>query len=42
MNYERLMQEQPVLGNALLTQIARLMSLRLRQTTGILMDYLDQ
>ena len=40
MNFERLTNEQPVLGNMLLRQIARLMSLRLRQTTGILLDYL--
>jgi len=40
MNFERLSDEQPVLCNVLLRQIARLMSLRLRQTTGILLDYL--
>jgi CRP-like cAMP-binding protein len=40
MNFERLDREQPVLCNAVLRQIARLMSLRLRQTTGILLDYL--
>ena len=40
MNFERLAEEQPVLCNRLLRQIARLMSLRLRQTTGILLDYL--
>lgn len=42
MNFERLTQEQPVLCNRVLTQIARLLSLRLRQTTGILVDHLDQ
>lgn len=41
MNYEKLTDEQPILCNRLLTQIARLMSLRLRQTTGILLDYID-
>lgn len=41
LSYEKLAEEQPVLCNKLLTQIARLMSLRLRQTTGILLDYLD-
>ena len=42
MNFERLAQEQPVLCNRVLIQIARLLSLRLRQTTGILVDHLDQ
>ena len=42
MNFERFTEEQPVLCNMLLRQIARLMSLRLRQTTGILLDYLSQ
>ena len=41
MNFEKLSDEYPVLCNKLLTQIARLMSLRLRRTTGILLDYLD-
>lgn len=41
MSFERLSTEQPVLCNVLLRQIARLMSLRLRQTTGILLDYLQ-
>jgi CRP-like cAMP-binding protein len=41
LNFSRLADEQPVLGNELLRQIARLMSLRLRQTTGILLDYLS-
>lgn len=41
LNFERLDREQPVLCNAVLRQIARLMSLRLRQTTGILLDYLQ-
>lgn len=41
LNFEQLADDHPVLSNKLLTQIARLMSLRLRQTTGILLDYLD-
>jgi CRP-like cAMP-binding protein len=41
MSFEKLSEEHPVLCNKVLTQIARLMSLRLRQTTGILLDYLD-
>jgi len=41
MSFQRLSTEQPVLCNALLRQISRLMSLRLRQTTGILLDYLQ-
>ena len=41
LNFERLAEEQPVLCIRLLRQVARLMSLRLRQTTGILLDYLS-
>ena len=41
MNFEKLAEEHPVLYSKLLSQVARLMSLRLRQTTGILLDYLD-
>lgn len=41
LSFEKLAEDHPVLCNKLLTQIARLMSLRLRQTTGILLDYLD-
>ena len=41
MSFEKLAEEHPVLYSKLLSQIARLMSLRLRQTTGILLDYLD-
>jgi CRP/FNR family cyclic AMP-dependent transcriptional regulator len=40
LNFEKLGAEQPMLCNVLLRQMARLMSLRLRQTTGILLDYL--
>jgi CRP-like cAMP-binding protein len=42
LQFERLSEEQPVTCNLLLRQIARLMSLRLRQTTGILLDYLGE
>lgn len=41
MNFLRLGEERPLLCNAVLRQIARLMSLRLRQTTGVLLDYLS-
>lgn len=41
MNFERLSEEHPFLYNAILRQLARLMSLRLRQTTGVLLDYLS-
>ncbi len=41
LNFERLFEEQPALYNITLRQIARLMSLRLRQTTGMLLDYLS-
>jgi len=40
-NFDRLLEEHPVLAVKLMRKIARLMSLRLRQTTGILLDYLD-
>ena len=41
MNFLRLGEERPLLCNVVLRQIARLMSLRLRQTTGVLLDYLS-
>ena len=41
MNFLRLGEERPLLCNIVLRQIARLMSLRLRQTTGVLLDYLS-
>ena len=41
LNFERLSEEYPLLYNVLLRQLARLMSLRLRQTTGVLVDYLS-
>jgi len=40
-NFDRLNAENPVLANSILRKIAKLMSLRLRQTTGVLLDYLD-
>lgn len=40
-HFDRLNEEHPALGNRILRKIARLLSLRLRQTTGILSDYLD-
>ncbi len=39
--FERLCNECPHLGVKLLEKIAKLMSERLRQTSGILIDYLD-
>ena len=41
MSFTRLSEERPLLCNLVLRQIARLMSLRLRQTTGVLLDYLS-
>jgi CRP/FNR family cyclic AMP-dependent transcriptional regulator len=40
-NFERLTDANPVLGVKILKKIARLMSLRLRQTTGVLLDHLE-
>lgn len=40
-HFDRMMEDHPGLGNRILRKIARLLSLRLRQTTGILSDYLD-
>ena len=40
-HFDRLNEEHPALGNRILRKIAKLLSLRLRQTTGILSDYLD-
>lgn len=42
LNFEKMAREQAPLCNLLLRQLARLMSLRLRQTTGILLDYLGE
>jgi CRP-like cAMP-binding protein len=38
--FQLLTQERPALGLKILWKLARLISFRLRQTTGILMDYL--
>jgi CRP-like cAMP-binding protein len=38
--FQQLCQERPALGIKILWKLARLVSLRLRQTTGVLMDYL--
>jgi CRP/FNR family cyclic AMP-dependent transcriptional regulator len=40
-NFERLTEEHPVLAVKILKKIARLVSLRLRQTTGVLVDHLQ-
>ena len=40
-NFEKLTEVHPVLGVKMLRKIARLMSLRLRQTTGVLLDHLE-
>ncbi|MCI0506486.1 MAG: cyclic nucleotide-binding domain-containing protein [Gammaproteobacteria bacterium] len=40
-HFDRLNEEYPALGNRILKKIAKLLSLRLRQTTGILSDYLE-
>jgi len=40
-HFDRLNEEHPALGNRILRKIAKLLSLRLRQTTGILSDYLE-
>jgi CRP/FNR family cyclic AMP-dependent transcriptional regulator len=41
MNFERIAEEHPKVGFKILLRIARLMSLRLRQTSGLLADHLD-
>lgn len=40
--FERLLQENNVLGIKLLLKISKLISLRLRMTSGILVDYISQ
>ena len=40
-NFDQLAQEHPFLGFNILKRIARLMSLRLRHTTGALVDHID-
>jgi CRP/FNR family transcriptional regulator, cyclic AMP receptor protein len=39
-SFDELLRAYPVLGNKLLLRIARLLSQRLRQTSGLLVDYL--
>jgi CRP-like cAMP-binding protein len=41
-NFHRLVQQEPALGAEILLKIARLLSERLRRTSGILVDYLDE
>jgi CRP-like cAMP-binding protein len=40
-NFEQLIEEHPKLGTKLLQRISRMISLRLRKTTGQLVDFLD-
>lgn len=40
-DFNRLVQEKPALGVKILMRIARLLSQRLRRTSGILVDYLE-
>jgi CRP/FNR family cyclic AMP-dependent transcriptional regulator len=40
-SFERLLQKHPVIGVKILRKIAQLMSQRLRQTTGTLLNYLE-
>ncbi len=40
-NFSRLAQEKPALGVKILMKVARLLSQRLRRTSGILVDYLE-
>jgi len=40
-SFDELTEKYPALGLRLMRKIARLLSLRLRQTTGILLDYLE-
>lgn len=39
-NFDKMTLEHPALGIKIIRRIARLISLRLRQTTGVLLDYL--
>lgn len=41
LNFDNLTEKYPELGLKVLRKIAKLLSLRLRQTTGILLDYLE-
>lgn len=40
-HFEKFIEEQPAVAVKFMWSLARLMSLRLRQTTGVLCDYLD-
>jgi len=41
-NFDMLLRKNPVAGLLIMDKIANLMSLRLRQTSGVLVDYLDE
>lgn len=41
-NFDMLMERNPAVGLLMMKKIANLMSLRLRQTSGVLVDYLDE
>ena len=41
LNFDDLTEKFPALGLRVMRKIAKLLSLRLRQTTGILLDYLE-
>ena len=40
-NFDDMTEKHPELGLKVMRKIAKLLSLRLRQTTGILLDYLE-
>lgn len=41
-NFQRITTEKPALASKILLRVARLLSQRLRQTSGILVDYLEE
>ena len=41
-NFDMLLEKNPAVGLVMMRKIANLMSLRLRQTSGVLVDYLDE
>lgn len=41
-NFDMLLSKNPAVGLVMMHKIANLMSLRLRQTSGVLVDYLDE
>jgi len=41
-NFDMLLDRNPTVGLLMMRKIANLMSLRLRQTSGVLVDYLDE